>query len=91
MPSSPIKSYICTAQSNKEYISTDDCAGFYCEARMECLPQEVVCDGVLDCYDDEGLVLDELNCESKFNKINMSFIIFWVILQLYQVQFDSTF
>lgn len=33
---------------------------------MRCLPLEVICDGVADCFIDI-VVTDELNCESKFN------------------------
>ena len=40
---------------------------FYCEVRGECLPLEVRCDGVLDCYSDEELFeTDESNCDGQW-------------------------
>ena len=40
---------------------------FYCEIRGECLPLEVRCDGVLDCYSDEDLFeTDESNCDGQW-------------------------
>ena len=40
---------------------------FYCEVREECLPLEVRCDGVLDCYSNEELFeTDESNCDGQW-------------------------
>ena len=37
---------------------------FYCEVRGECLPVDVQCDGVLDCYVNETIIeTDESNCD----------------------------
>ena len=40
---------------------------FYCEIRGECLPLEVQCDGVLDCYSEQELFeTDESNCDGQW-------------------------
>ena len=39
---------------------------FYCQVREECLPMEVICNGVLDCYsEDEIFDTDESNCDGQ--------------------------
>ena len=49
-------------------LTTEMCTQneFYCEVRGECLPLEVLCDGVFDCHmDDELFETDESNCDGQ--------------------------
>ena len=46
---------------------TEMCAQneFYCVTREECLPLEVRCDGVLDCFFGDDIATDESNCDGQ--------------------------
>ena len=57
--------YACLVLIFTEACTVDE---FYCELRRQCMSLHVICDGVSDCYSDDGdpnAGTDETNCEGE--------------------------